>query len=565
MAFKFEFPVKLPRWTKDEFDKQRQDYTAKHGYTIHIPGFEDIFKWKQWQEPNADELALYKKGDVDALGEKRFEEIRAIMQKKRERFLKMLASPTPRIAMNAASALTFLDDINDTLGTLGVVARTAARLLPSTAARFLTGPAGWAFTAAQIVGFVSELSGLPWATRRLQHELHAMLNLDPKMKKARLKKLNKLKRLRLSKGEIIEGLQTTDNMFGYGICLGPIVGLIYDIPFGMYRAFQGRKVTVTGLPAPLYWADSVANRFFRGCAQLWYGNPDFTDQELCQSMACMNYATQWQKALVGDNSPLDYIDDPSDIELPIHMPIHPSTIDIIESEVGSVLDYSGWPSTGEKWMSTNDMFDNNADRVIENINNWQDRNKQDMESSVCIQNAMQAGMNSLALLEGDDAVEWTFDTVPLAMLKMLNVGYRFPIDVTPDQLDCFTNQLQAFGQAGIEPDMHDIHRAAFIHCGFELTTEVPERPGPTEEEKEAERQRFLTNFRKWYFEDAWSKVSTICTKAHLLTPYYFALYEKKVSHAVSWLNYYGWPPGEPGNRISRIHPDGRPCYQKYLG
>ena len=79
MAYEFNFPVKLPRWTKTEFDLKRQEYTAKHGYEIHVPGFSDIFHWKWTNEPDPDELSLYKKNDVNALGERRYEEIRDLM------------------------------------------------------------------------------------------------------------------------------------------------------------------------------------------------------------------------------------------------------------------------------------------------------------------------------------------------------------------------------------------------------------------------------------------------------------------------------------------------------
>lgn len=564
MAFKFEFPVKLPRWTKAEFDLKRQAYTAKHGYEIHVPGFEEIFHWRIPNEPTPSELALYKSKDVPALGEKRYEEIKGLMDKKKERFLRLLASPTPRIAMNAASMLTFLDDINDTVGTVGVVARTAAHLLPATAGKFLTGPAGWAFLAADITNIAMELSRLPWKAKRLQHDFHSAIGLNPLSKKAKLRRLNKLKRLKLSKGEIIEGLQTTDNLFGIGICLGPIMGLLYDIPFGMYRAFQGREVRVTGLPAPFYYVDNIVQRFFRGAAQLWYGNPDIDDHERSMSMVAFNYATQWQKTMTGDISSLDYIDDPADIELPVHTPIYPSTIDVIKSEVGRIEDYLNWPSTGTKWMSTNQPFDQDLDQIQENIKSWQNRNKRDMESSVCMQNAVESGMNSLALVEGDEAVEWTYDAVSLSYLKLFNSGYRLPLDATPEQLECFTNHLAAYGSQGIEPNIHEILSAAFLGCGFELTTEVPERPELTEEEKEEQRRHAIDDLKKWYFEDLHERARFLCFKAHMYAPYYTDLYTKKASEDRSWLNYYGWPAGEPEATLSLYNEPSKSCISQYL-
>jgi len=174
---------------------------AEHGYKIFIPGFEDIVKWNRHDEPTLEELELKKGADksntrakeyikrlgqdrwdelltlapgdpnwytyleshnyntalealedrnriIRELGEKRFLEIREIKAERKEHFLRMLASPSPRLARNAAAVLTFIDDINDTMGTLGVVARTATRLMSSTFLKALmTGVGGWAFTA----------------------------------------------------------------------------------------------------------------------------------------------------------------------------------------------------------------------------------------------------------------------------------------------------------------------------------------------------------------------------------------------------------------------------------
>lgn len=565
MAHPFHFPVSLPRWTSDEFDKKRQEYTAEHGYTIVIPGFEDIFHYKINPEPTPLELIHYKAKNIDKLGEVRYQEIKDLMLKKKERFLNMLASPTPRGAMNAASALTFLDDINDTLGTIGVVARTAAHLLPGTAAKMLSGPAGWLFLAADITNIAMELSRLPWKAKRLQHDLHHAVGLNPLSKKAKLSRLNKLKRLKLSKGEIIEGLQTTDNMFGVGVSLGPIMGLLYDIPFGFYRAFQGRKVTVKGLPSPFYWADRAVNRMFRGAAQLWYGEPQFTDKELGQSMVAFNYATQWQKAYAQDKSPLDFIDDPSGIELPIHGPVYPSTVDVIESEVGLMDNYLGWPATGTQWMSSNEMIDNHTDRVIENIKGWEERNKHDMEGSVSIQNAVESGMNSVAILEGDDALIWQHEVVAGAYLKLLNIGYRLPLDTTDEQLNCFTNNLLAYADAELEPSMKEIGKAAMYPCGINFTTVVPERP-PLDPEAEAERARkAIDRLKIWYLGTSIGISHTLCGPPWQLPTRKREILIATLRRKLSWLRRYGYPANEPGTSLALIpDPERRSCVSGYL-
>ncbi|GAI66677.1 unnamed protein product, partial [marine sediment metagenome] len=53
------------------------------------------------------------------------------------------------------------DDVNDSLGTLAVIARFAAHMLPKRLGKLLLGPAGWALTAAEIANLGMTVSRLP--------------------------------------------------------------------------------------------------------------------------------------------------------------------------------------------------------------------------------------------------------------------------------------------------------------------------------------------------------------------------------------------------------------------
>ncbi|KKN27134.1 hypothetical protein LCGC14_0867520, partial [marine sediment metagenome] len=305
MPFKFQAPIKMPRFTREEFIKEKQKYVAKYGYKIHIPQFSDIFTWNVTPEPSPAELQLYRQKKVKELGEARYAAIKALMLKKRENYLRILASPTPQFIQNAASVLTTLDDVNDVLGTAAVVARIVARRLPAMAAKFLLGPAGWALVGADIAGLALKLYSLPFKARRLQHELNETLKGNPLSKKGKLRRLNKLKRLRISKGELIEALQTTDNMFGVGISLGGIMGLLTDIPAGIYHHIRGEKVTVTGLPKTLDFLDLPWTRLFKSVSQLFQGDTNLPDEELNKAIVATNLASRSAHGYLGGISPLD--------------------------------------------------------------------------------------------------------------------------------------------------------------------------------------------------------------------------------------------------------------------
>lgn len=507
MTFKFQFPVKLPRFTADGMEAARRAHIAEHGYDVHIPGFEEIIHWRVPPEPSDLELRLYKKKDIKNLGANRYNEIQDILLKKLETFQRMLASPSPRIVRNAATIMTFLDDINDTLGTLGVAARFAAQRMPRQIAKFLTGPAGWLFTAAEIAGITLTLSQLPWKGVRLQHELNAVIRNHPLSKKGRLRALKKVKRLKLSKGEAIEALQTTDNVFGIGVCLGPIVALLQDIPFGVYRHVRGAKVSVSNLPGPLLWFDRQWSKLIKGAAQLSIEGLPGLEKEKGMLMAAYNAATQFAQSYLGDVSPMDIIPDISDIEMPAPSPHHASTLDVIRSEVSSVEEYRGWPLEDKKWMKPTDVFNHSLDEVQHTLKDWEEEHRHDTESMVCNQNCVDAGMNTLAILEGEDNVEFDYDVTSYALLRMLNLNMRFPDDADEQSAKCFAKALEPWASLNFHPSIKELHQIAKENCGFEFTTEVPERTTGAYAITAIKYKSAIYRLQQWWFENCCENAS----------------------------------------------------------
>lgn len=551
MSFKFESPVKLPRFTTEQFKIQKAKYVAEHGYTIHIPGFTDIFKWETAPDPTPEELELYRKGDAATLGEKRFDEIKQLKAKKREMFLRMLASPTPDIVQNAGSILTALDDINDALGTFAVIARIVARRLPRQAAKFLTGPAGWALLLADIAGLALELSSLPYKSKRIQHALSDTVKGHPLSKKAKLRRLNKLKRLRLTKGEIIEGLQTTENMFGIGISLGPIVGLIYDIPAGIYRHLRGEKVTVSGIPAPFNYLEGIAANVLRNGSQLFTGLPKELDTELPKAMAAIELSSRVMRTTLDGQSPLDVVDQFDGVVIRAARPRHPLTQLVVQDELGYPDMNTGWVHNSRKETEVVDIFNEDKDKIMENVTNWRERNTRDTEAMVGAQNQVEAGLNIVAALEGDDALDLEYDPFTASMLKLMNQGYRLPEDVTTDQLTCYIKQLQAYHAAYGEVPFDDALTISSDICNFDMTTKVPERPTPTPEELEEQRKHNIDGLRTWYYQTIMDAVVLTGYKLRTTSPEILQGRLDKYDDKLAWLTRYGWPQGEPSELTLR--------------
>jgi len=542
MTFEYQFPISTPRFTTEEFEQKKQEYNSKYGYEVHIPGFEEIIHYRVTPEPSKAELSLYHKKDVSSLGEKRYNEIKELMTQKRERFLTMLGSPSPKIVRNAASFLTFLDDINDTLGTAGVIARVIAHRMPHMIGKTLIGPAGWLFTAAEIADIGLTLARLPWKARRLQHELNQAIKDQPFSKRAKLRRLNKLKRLNLSKGEIIEGLQTTDNIFGIGLSLGPIMSLLYDIPSGFIRHLQGKPVKITGLPAPLQWFDKIWSNQLKSAAQIWTGISGDDDAILYKNMIAHNLAAQMQQNYLQETSPLDFIPDTQGLQMPVPMPHHPSTEAVILAEVPSIEQYSGWPTTDSRWMDPADVWERDKDEIQENITNFLDRNRHNTEAMVATQNAVESGLNILANAEGPDALALDYDATSTTLLKLLNNNLRLPPDTTPEQLSCFTSNTTAFDTAGLLPDPEEIQSMAKQNCGLEFTTEVPARNTVPYSLLHKAHDSPIWSLQDWYFKKCLKAQSFLTGRGAQIHPYAVPDQILKRDKALNWLrlNGYNW-------------------------
>lgn len=375
--FKYKSPIALPQLTTDKFEKAHDKYVAEHGYEIHIPGFTEIVKWPRHVEPTTVELAVLKKsnnsrtrskyyikklgearferiktaqpGDVDyptyqemedynkaiesnnkylsfleILGDRRYEEIKALKQERKELYTRMLSSPSPRLARNAASVLTFIDDINDTMGTIGVVARTAHHLMNNTFLQtLLRGVGGMAFTAAELTSIVMALARNPMKAKRIQHVVHGGLNGNPPSYKIRSSVGRRFAKHGIGHGELIEAAQVSNNMFGYGLSLGPIFSLLYDIPSGIYRHMKGEEVRVTGLPRPLLWFDRIWSRNLKSLAEFSIVAEEWMDKEVGKAMVSAKMCTDMLKQMYRGESALESLPDVSQIQTPVQMPSNP--------------------------------------------------------------------------------------------------------------------------------------------------------------------------------------------------------------------------------------------------
>jgi len=382
----WEPPVSLPRFRDEEMKQKKAAYTDKYGYYVSFPKIRDIIHVKRHEEPDDPEFDRYKtraraqwliskyptspsvpkwrRQARTAMGDLRFEEIDQMIIDKRRRYYQMQGSPVPTIKANHVSILTFLDDINDTLGTAALVARFAAKLAPRALARFFLGPAGWLLLAAEIVGLIYHMMKKWYLSPAFCIMGKRMFgkygNMNPFTKKAKARRARKLRRLTPSKGEIIEGLQVTDSMFGIGLCLGPIFGFLLDVQYGFVRSVIGEKVTWFRTPPPMQRYEKQSFAAIRNAQIAAHINPILTEQEQVGMYWALFSAAQVVKAYHDEFDLLDCIPFLQGLEIEAPTPKHPTTLHVLEEAGWNGRDGIGWPGADQRWMDPLKLWDLNA-------------------------------------------------------------------------------------------------------------------------------------------------------------------------------------------------------------
>jgi len=395
------------------------------------------------------------------------------------------------------------------MGTIGVVARTAHHVMPSQFLRLLLKSVGkYAFTAAELTSIAMSLMRNPIKAKRLQHVVHGGLHGNPPSWKVRAAVGKRFRKHGIGYGEVIEALQVSDNMFGYGLGLGGIFGLLFDIPSGIYRHIRGENVRVTGLPRPFYWFDSLWSRNLKTLAELWVASEPWMDDILGKSMVAAKMCTDMLKQMFGTQSALASLPNVADIETPILMPRNPLTEEVIREETPNIEKYLNWPSTEKKWKAILQNWNYDLDQINENVRNWLARNAFDAKSYLCKQNAIEGAFDMVSLLDGDDSVEWKFDSTSQSLLTTLNNDWRFPEDMTDEQSTCYANLMSQYDTLDIDPGALEIVRVANERCGIKFTSEVPGRPTPTQEELAKEARNTIWRLKRWYFKKWASYLNT---------------------------------------------------------
>lgn len=509
-------PFKLPTFTDDAYEAQKEAYTKARGYTITMPAWDDVIilkpfppmtekEIKLWtgkipaaeipdvprtgeeiaallkagkhkvsatRRPNAEEIKEYRKNMKLQIPLERRQEIEKEKNRKKDRVVAMLASPSPRIARNAGSIMVALDNAQDALSTLACIGMIAGVVGGAATAAALAGPVGIIGGAAALLNLINPMSRLKGLAgkastgRKAKKDVEKFSDRNPFSKKGRAKIAKNISKFKPGMSHVIEALQVTQNIFGVGISLGPITGFIQDVIFGTARAIGGAKVTVKTPPPPLAPYAAKAAKALKSLAilQSYKWKSDMSEEG--QGMVAANLALQAMTPWIQLWNPFEQVEDLANCEIEAPRPEDPLTIEIFE-ELGLMdADIFNWPQNGQRWISLGDLQEATAQQATDNLVHFAEENAHSPEAFLAVQSAHDFALGTIEAIEGPGSVAIEYSQIERIIMIILDNGWAYPDDITDAQREKFEEWCYVHEYMNTHPTSKDISRYAQVFCGF---------------------------------------------------------------------------------------------------
>lgn len=448
----WKLPYSVPKFTSEEFEKVRADYIAKYGHQVYLPGWEDLVHVPIEQSFTEQEEVRWAAKDWDFFTPERLRILKAIKTRRKNAYLRLLGSPQPHILRNRGTILVAIDNNQDALSTLTTVLRLAYPILPLVLKRLVSGPVGWIMTTADILNLCTRImtpERPAKATKRLKDKL---TDSNPFSKKAKANRLLKFYGRPIGKGEIIEVLQTTDQMFGIGISLGAVMNLPFDIIAGNVRTLMGEKVTVIApMESEAFWITQAAVAW-KSLTTLFTTPSIFAENlegplgPLTHPLSAAHYLTTLGMGLtmlIASHAVAVamHVLQPSIILSKHNIDINDVVVKALEprksylrevmEEAGDNPDaHTGWPVNNQLYVSPTDLASQGPAIATKNFQDWCYQHRYREEAFLGAQIASDASLFALANVAGDHAVEYDYISAEKTTHALLNAGHRLPYYLT---------------------------------------------------------------------------------------------------------------------------------------
>ena len=449
-------PFTIPKYTTAEFRKLKADYVAKYGYTITMPGLFDIIKIPL-ETPMTDQEKLdWIDKRWDQFSEDRLYDIQQMKKKRRDAFLAMLGSPAPDIVTNAGALMTCIDDAQDALFTLGGLGVLAMRFSPPPLAAALAVPTGAVLTSANALSIIQSVGKQRLPGKIAKRAWQKKTGIDPWSKKGRIKYARHLVKTFPVKAGVIQALQTTNEIFGVGISLGPVVGFFIDAVAGPVRAVFGAAGTVD-YPIPTYdELTALAHRYLRNVPVYYWGPQRTTNEEIIGMMMA-----QWLSQVVLFSATKDVpgwenYTNLKNMEIKARAPTNLLTVEVIQEEGLDPEAITGWPHNSKPWAAVPDIVNEYSAPAQEFFDTYMKAHDKDWLGYIYKTLACDSTFYTLACAEGEDQVEYDY-TVPSKAGSILLENRLYPDPDQPEQtLKLLSDRLDLWEAANISPSLRDI-------------------------------------------------------------------------------------------------------------
>jgi hypothetical protein len=472
---RFHPPFTIHRLTDEEFEVKKAAYTAKYGYTVSQPDWRDVFHYKFPVVMDEEEATNWKDKNWAAFTPRRLDEIREWKEARKRRYIQMMGSPTPKVIRAFGSYATMIDNAQDTLVTASILGRIAMKVFPKMMRRAVP-VVGWAMLGADILNVMSLFALVPFLSKAAKRGHFSWSGLNPWSKEAKLARAAKMMKWIPSYGDILQALQVSDSVCGFGICLGPIVGFMQDYFWGTCRTAFGQPVKFK--PKVPAWETLIwpFMRQFRDTSQLHQGGQVLTDEEHMLILYSHLGATRYLSAIFKDWDPTEEISDPTDYYIEAPAPKKIITLELL-NELGVDTEATRvWPSTGKRWSSVRELIDSAAPDATRNISDLIARTRKSETFMPLGDIVNSLATEQLALYSGEDTVEEGHIPETVAANNLLNSQHYFPYDIKQEQINQLAEMIHFHGQAyGEAPPTVDVIRAG-KEMGIEWRRDLPSRP-----------------------------------------------------------------------------------------
>lgn len=458
-----------PKMATADFIKMKAAYVAKNGYTITVPGLSDIIKINFDKPMTETEVKAWKAKDYKSFSPERFEEIRKVKKRKKEKFLAMLSSPTPHIVNNAGSIMTSIDNAQDCLGTLAYIGLIAMKAAPRILGSILSGPVGWTMAAADMLNAMQKIGykKLPkYTCKRAMWEAEHASTIS---KKSQVRKAAKTMKWFPTKGRLIEAAQVTENVFGVGLCLGPIVGFAIESVMGPYRRLTGARVNVSQPFTKIEpWTGYAQRDLFSD--PVYFGSGLQTEDEEVMQMMMASYLAR-QEINVGMEgwNALDNVENIDEIEKLAPYPTNVLSLEVIEESGVNLDDYIGWPHSSKPWALLTDVV-NELDQPCQQFQkDYIELHKGDWWSYAFGALSNEATFQTFAIAEGEENVTYDFNSTARTAGILSHFGICPDVNTPADKMEAFAHRIEMWEKWDQKPTLKLVEE----YCTYNRIKLVP--------------------------------------------------------------------------------------------